>query len=286
MDWSCWQKLVELVRSLDPGPGSARFTYTDADIVLTWLWADANKRAVSWACERDSWPIFVRATARPSSSRMTRRLRTASVRALIDRIESALRGEPTGRWAYAVDGMVVRVARHSGDRNATFGAFGDRGYKLHAICDSTGKISVWRVTPLHCAETKMARRLVRAACVEGYLLADAGYDSTKLHATCVECDVQLVAPRKASRRGGGVRRGGTPPSRRRSIDLTECDRTGFGRALQGARKVIERVFARLENRFGVTHPPPSVRGLRRVRQWIQAAIILDLALDKFKPQPA
>ena len=284
MDWTRWRKLVGVVRSLDAGPSSARFTYTDAEIVLTWLWAGAHKRAVSWACRRESWPIFVRARPRPSPSRMTRRLRSASVRALIEAVERELRGEPIGRWLFAVDGMALHVARHSGDRMATFGAWGARGYKLHAICDSAGTIGVWRVTPLHCAETKMARRLLRNTHIEGYLLADAGYDSTKLHAACVKHDAQLVAPRKASRRGRGVKRGGTPPARRRSIDLTECDRTGFGRALQAKRKVIERVFGRLEMRFGIGHIPASVRGLERVRRWMQAVIILDLALDKFKPQ--
>ena len=81
MDWTRWKNLVELVRSLDPGSPSGRFKYNDADIVLTWLWASAHRRPVSWACRRESWPICVRVTRRPSPSRMTRRLRCKRVNA-------------------------------------------------------------------------------------------------------------------------------------------------------------------------------------------------------------
>ncbi len=283
MDWTRWKNLVELVRSLDPGKSSGRFTYSDADIVLTWLWAAAHLRAVSWACRGESWPIHVRGTRRPSPSRMTRRLRSKSVKALIEAVEQELRGVTVGRWLFAVDGKAMHVARHSADRLATFGAWGARGYKLHAICDMQGRIVAWRVTPMNCGETKMAKRLLHNSGVAGYVLGDSGYDSTKLHKACAEHDTQLIAPRKTTRRGRGVRRGGTTPPRRRSIDLTECDQTGFGSALQAARKTIERVFGRLENRFGIGRIPASVRGIQRVRRWIQAVIILDLVLDR-RPQ--
>lgn len=286
MDWTRWKKLVDLVRSLDPGPASGRFIYSDADIVLTWLWAVAHHRPVSWACKADSWPIWVRSAPRPSPSRMTRRLRSVGVLTLIASIERALRGAPAGRWLFAVDGKAIHVARHSHDRCATFGAWGARGYKLHVICDSAGEIACWRVAPMNCAETKIARRLVRDACLGGYLVADAGYDSTKLHEACARGGAQLVAPRKGSRRGGGVRRGGTTAPRRRSLDLTECDRTGFGTALLGARKVVERVFGRLELRFGIGRLPANVRGLERVRRWMQAVIILDLAFSNLRHRPA
>ncbi|QYK48123.1 MAG: transposase [Phycisphaeraceae bacterium] len=175
----------------------------------------------------------------------------------------------------ALDGKALRVASHSGDRTATFGAWGLRGYKLHAICDLAGSIVSWRLTPMHCHEAVMAKRMMRDMELNGYVLADSNYDSVKLYELCACKGGQLVVPRKDCRVGRGVRRSGTHPDRRRAIDMLEQSMTGFGRGLLSLRRVIERVFARLEMTHHVGLIPPHVRGIERVRRWIQAIIILD-----------
>jgi len=277
MDRTIWVALRELVRGLNRPSGSRRPTFSDADIILTFLWAVLNGRPVSWACRPDAWPIFERHVRRPSPSRMSRRLRTRSVQALLESVQRALAHDPAGTLGAIIDGKVLRVARHSRDKQATFGGAGLRGYKLHLACDLRGRILGGKVTPLHCHEAVMARRLLRSMPLSGYLLADANYDSVALHEQCAAKGAQLVAPRMRSRVGRPLDRRCDTPPRRRAITMLEFDRTGFGTRLYGLRSQIERVFGRLEMRHHLGVLPPHVRGLARVRSWIAAVIVLDLA---------
>lgn len=276
MDRTIWGVIAVLVRRLDRSHTGGRLTFTDADIVLTFLWAVAHRRPVSWACRRDSWPIFERHVRRPSPARMSRRLRSREVQDLFDRAERVLRPTLLGLVALLLDGKPMRVASHSIDREATFGAYGLRGYKLHAFCDILGRIVSWRVTPMHCYEPEIARRLVRDLPEHAYVLADANYHSSRLFKSCADRGVQLIAPRRKSSRGKGVRRTRNEPSRLRCIDMLEAGGR-FGPGILSRRRGIERVFGRLEMNHGLGYLPSSVRGLHRVRLWTQAVVILDLA---------
>ena len=276
MPWNDWLEVVRFVRSLDRRRYNGRFEFTDADIVLTFLWATLHRRSVFWACRSDAWPIFVRHVARPSPTRVSRRLRDESAAALLEAVlQRVLHSGHHTPLVDIADGKAITVASHSRDRDATFGHFGMRGYKLHAVCDISGRIRARRLTPLHCYEPTIAGRLVRDLKPSGYLLADANYDHTELHGRCAATGAQLVAPRSNARRGRGTRRTGVPPSRRRAIDMIELDPTGFGRKLFNLRRTIERVFGRLETRFGINRPPAWIRTLPRVRRWIDAILILD-----------
>lgn len=277
MPWNNWLVVVRLVRSLDTRGYSGRFEYTDSQIVLTLLWAVLHRKPVCWACRAEAWPVFARAEPRPSPARMSRRLRLEPVVGLLRRVEEALRGDTTGVLVSALDGKCLCVSAHSGDRTATFSGRGLRGYKLHALSDLRGRVLAWRVTPMHPHEARVARRLLSQTPLNGYVLADANYDTVALYSLCASRGVQMLAPRQASRIGGGVRRHGTHPARQHAIDMVECGRSGFGPQLLRQRGVIERVFARLEHDHGVGRPPPWVRGIDRVRRWMSAVIILDLA---------
>jgi hypothetical protein len=285
MDRTIWVKLRAVVRGLDDRPRDGRLTFSDADIVLTLLWAVLHGRAVSWACRREAWPIFEMHVRRPSPARMSRRLRSPEVMGLIEKVRAALTHDPAGQLALAVDGKVMRVARHSRDRSATFGGFGLRGYKLHLICDLEGRIVGFRVTPLHCHEAVMARRMIRPLRIDGYLLADTNYDSVALHKQCAAKGGQLVAPRMPSRRSKPPGRRYNLPARQRAVNMLECDLTGFGPTLLAQRDVIERVFGRLEMRYRIGTPPPNIRGLRRVRTWIAAIVILELGRTSLLSNP-
>jgi hypothetical protein len=277
MDQTIWVRVRALIRELDADPRGGRYTFSDADIALTQLWAVLHGKPVSWACRPRNWPIWERRVRRPSPSRMSRRLRTAGVTGLLAAAEAELKKTPRGTLALAIDGKAMTVARHSQDRCARFGAFGLRGYKLHLVCDLAGQIRGWRVTPLHCHEAVIARRILGPIGVEGYVLADANYDAIYLHELCARTGGQLVTPRARSRVGKPLDRRRDTPQRQRSTLMLELDLTGFGKALYSQRRVIERTFARLELNHRIGQVPSHVRGLRRVRLWMQAVILLDLA---------
>ncbi len=80
--------------------------------------------------------------------------------------------------------------------------------------------AAWRVAPMQKDERAMGRRMLKRAAVQGYLLADANFDSNELHDVCLERGVQLVAP---PRYGFGRRRGHRrqSPARLRSLDALE-----------------------------------------------------------------
>lgn len=279
MDWNNWMALVRLVRSLDQRVYSGRFRFTDADIVLTWLWAVEHRRPTLWACRPHAWPVFVRHIARPSPSRMTRRLADHAEAAEL--LESVLQHLLTlaaaAAWLVVIaDGKAITVSAHSRDRQATFGVYGLRGYKLHALCNPRGFVIARRVTPLRNHEVEITRRMLRDLAPQGYTLGDANYECRRMYECCAATGAQMVAPRKHSAVGRGTRRRGMPAGRRRSIDMLETDHTGFGRALLRERRTVERCFGRLETKHGLTRPPAWIRGLRRVRRWVDAILVLDL----------
>jgi transposase len=276
MAWNDWLELVALVRSLDTRAYNGRFDYTDSEILLTHLWAVIHRQPDSWACRRENWPLFVRRIARPSCSRLSRRLRSAEVQELGRALFARLRAQmPHCPLLLIADGKAILVSSHSRDRRASFGCYGLRGYKLHALCDSRGLIVCFRVTPLHTHEVEMTCRMLRELPAVGYVLGDSNYENKHLYRQCDQSGAQLLAPRRAKHRGRGTRKK-IERSRRRGIDMLEQSRTGFGPALLNQRRAIERCFGRLEMNYGLTRAPAWVRGLDRVRRWVSAIVSLDL----------
>lgn len=275
-----WSAVVRLVRSVDDAKHRRTPRFSDSQILLTLLWARLHHRPVCWACRPASWPLWERRRTRPSPTTMTRRLRSASVVAMIERLESAVQADAPAELVHAVDGKPLVVSRHSTDPDARHGrgAGGyDKGYKLHVVCGLSGRVCCWRVTPLSTPEHEMARRMVQGGGIStGYLLADTLFDWDTLHTRCEQQGVRLLAPRRPTRRGRGTRqRGRVGAARQACIAAMETPHACFARDLHGQRAVVERVFARLETRWHIGHPPFYVRRLRRVRLWVQAALILD-----------
>lgn len=252
--------------------------YGDAVIAEVYFWSAIHDRPVSWACHPEHWPARVRPRRIPGQSRMSRRLRTRSVRQLIDALEErVLRADPTPPLACALDGKPLVVGPHSHDRNATWG-FGSggraKGYKLHLLWSLRGAVMEWRVAPMNIDERSMARRMLRHARVSGYILADALFDANHLYDEALRHGGQLVAPRRmGSHRGLAV--GRHSPARLRSKDLLENTVSTFGRDLFDLRRGIEREFGYLTSTGGLlTHLPAWVRSYPRVRLWVQAKLIL------------
>lgn len=264
--------------------------YADADIVLVAFWAALHDRPIDWACRRSSWPPARRPRALPHQSRLSRRLRSPSVRWLICLVQlGLLRG--LGACAVAVlDGRAMVVSRYTTDRDAKRGwAHGGfaRGYKVHALIDArTGRTLLTLVTPLNVAECVAARVLLSQAKGCGLLakhaliLADANYDSNPLHRHAARLGLRLLAPRRKPGTGLGFSAvGGHHANRLVSIAATETDPT-LASKIAAVRGGIERAFSRqVCTGGGLRELPAWVRTLPRVRLWVALKIMVHLVRD-------
>jgi hypothetical protein len=291
MERELWKKVYRLVESLSRSRPRTRVRFSDRVIVLVALRAGLCDRTIRWACDGRNW-TRLRPRRLPSESTMSRRLRTASVRALLDAIEAHLRtiaeerfapgGVVPGSLVKIADGKPLPVGGHSKDPDARNGRGAGgmaRGYKLYALWGDGPLPYAWDVRPMNASEPAVAAELVARLPGCGYLLADAVYDVNPLYEAAAAAGHQLVAPRKRPKAGLGHRR--HSPHRLRSIELL---RGAFGRSLHQLRDRIERQFARMTNFAGGLAPLPNwVRRLHRVRRWVQCKLILHAL--RTLPQP-
>jgi len=279
MEHQLWKQIVAMLGKVCKRPRQSRETYSDVEIVKTWLWAVLHDRPVSWACQAENWPTHERRWPKPSSSRMSRRLRTPSVQCLLQEIERQALTHRGQQLVWVIDGKPLVISGCSKDRQAGYGrAVGGKakGYKLHTVVNLHGEVAAWRVAPMNKDERVMAHRLLRSATFQGYLLADSNYDSNKLHELCQQRgNLQLVCPRRyGPERGHGHRR--QSPGRLRSKALLENPQAQFGQQLLDQREAIERFYGSLSCwGGGLTHLPPWARTYRRVHRWVQAKLILN-----------
>ncbi len=101
--------------------------------------------------------------------------------------QAVVRSRGDKRLVWVIDGKPLIVSGSSSDRQTGFGRAqrgNARGYKLHLIQGIDGLVAAWRIAPMNKDERVMARRMVRTADIQGYLLADANYDSNPLHEVC------------------------------------------------------------------------------------------------------
>jgi hypothetical protein len=272
------RKVQGLLRRLGRRRSSRRQRYTDGAIVEVYFWSVICDRPVAWACDPSNWPPGLRRGTLPSQPAMSRRLRTAAVRALIDRIEHLAR-PPVQRPALVgvMDGKALTFALHSGDAQSGTGrGVGHiaRGYKIHAVVDAAGRLLIWRLASLNIDERVMAKRLLRDMPPCAYVVADAHYDSNSLYQIAAQRGMQLVTPRRYGP-GKGLGHQAHHPARLRSKALLEENASPFGAELLRHRRTIERVFAWLTGfAGGLVGLPPWVRTYRRVKAWVQSKIIL------------
>lgn len=265
--------LAALAAVVQPRRRAARFP--DARIAGVYFWAVLHDRPTGWACDRSNWPIHLRRAALPSPATMSRRLRTAGVRALLGRVERRANGPGYSAAFWLIDGKPLPVGGASRDPHAGYGrAAGGKakGYKLHAIVGGGG-VAAWRLAPMNADERTMATRMVRAAGLGGYLVGDGNYDSNPLHGACDRAGgPQLITPR---RRGGGMGHRRQADGRVRSVERTENPDPRFAARLFADRAAIEREFARLTSGVGGLQPLPGfVRTYPRVFRWVQAKLTI------------
>jgi hypothetical protein len=210
---------------------------------------------------------------------MSRRLRSPGVRALADKVEAELKALQTiDKRVGAIDGRPLTINPYSKDRDARWGyairGFGF-GYKLHVVWGRGLVPLAWELLPLNASEPRVAteRLLPRLPRATGkrYLLGDCAYDTNPLHAAAAERGYQLLAPPKRSGNDLGHR----PHHPARLIGLAQL-KTPYGSRLYKRRGMVERFFANWATRdIGLDTLPAHVRRLPRIKQFVQAKIILN-----------
>jgi hypothetical protein len=276
MDRELWLALYHFVaHSQVQGKG---WLYTTGEIVMVYFWAVVHDRPMCWAVDKRNWPDDLRPVMLPSQSQLSRRMRGSDVVEMMTEIEnqfSAMVGAEQ-RLIRIIDGKPLDVSNVSKDAGAGYGrAAGGKhnGYKLHVVHAGGPTPLAWGLTSMNVSEKKMAAALIPTLPGEGYLLGDGEYDTNNLHDAAHQAGHQLVAPKRGKNTGLGHRR--HSPYRLRSIELLQ---SRFGKALLKSRKQIEREFGTLVSfGGGLTCLPAWVRGLRRVRNWVHAKILVNAA---------
>ena len=162
MERELWKVLYTLGRLLDKRRSLG--LYRDADIVGAFLWAVAHDRTTNWTTNKKNWPaelgIYI-----PSQSTMSRRLRSTSVRQLMDDMwgNFVLMSVLAKDWVKVVDAKPLPVGGHSKDPDARWGhgvrGFA-KGYKLFAIYGEGPLPLTWRVAAMNAGETTIAKGML------------------------------------------------------------------------------------------------------------------------------
>lgn len=278
MERQLWNAIVQLINEINKPNLSGNFRFCIGQVLKVWFWAVVHDRPVSWATRRENWPVQLRRTPLPSNATMSRRLRSGPVREVLQLLEQrVLAPKDPGQLVWMIDGKPLPIGGCSKDRQAGYGRAAScmaRGYKLHALVGKTGDLAQWRVAPMNVDERTMAKRMVKASKVTGYIVGDKNYDSNPLHQICDQTGrLQLVARcRKGAHRR--LAKGPHAAGRLRSKEMLEDPVPGFGNDLVEQRDSIERFFANLCNwGGGLTYLPAWVRTYRRVHRWVQAKLI-------------
>lgn len=254
----------------------AHNTHTDATIVLVLIWAALHGRSVLWATRPSHWPGDLRPRGGlPSQSCVSRRMHTLGVMTLMQRLEDQLRNALPSGDIKLIDGRPLPVGGCSKDPDAKRGYGAGqmmRGYKLHLLCDQSGAVDRWHLTPMNHSEPDAATRLIEHAQDAAYTLGDGIYDQNKLYDLAAEHGMQWVA---LPRRGGAKAPGHRQHSPHR-LAIWSWVRSAAGRRLIGkARNAIERVNAwQGQAAIGLNALPHHVRRLHRVRLWVSLKIVL------------
>jgi hypothetical protein len=258
---------------------SKRCIYSDLDILKVYYWSVIHCRPISWAVRRENWPSNMRELKLPSSSAMSRRMKSASIKGKQQQLDIKLvKPQEDSDLVCFIDGKPLTIGGCSKDRQAGYGrAAGGmaKGYKLHAIVLNTGEFLAWRIAPMNKDERVMAERMLKQMELQGYIIGDSNYDSNRLHAVCDrQGNVQFVAARRHGPHSGTGHSRQTP-GRLRSMQMLEDPENALGKTLLHQRDQIERHFGNFTSWWGgLTHLPPWVRTYPRVHRWVQAKLII------------
>ena len=271
-----WKRIYRYVRLAGDIDHNLLHAYPDNLIVGVLLWGALNDRPVSWACERQHWPGAIRPGTLPSQSCMSRRLRTQSVVAVLERSYQALREElPSGMLKF-IDAKPLPVGGCTKDHDALYGRAASckaRGYKLFCLCDGLSKAADdWLLGPMNWSEQKAADIFLSRITPGCVVVGDGEYDVSRLYDAAAARDSALLAPVPAKARGTGHHY--LSPHRQTGLALA---RSTAGIELLMSRIGIEQSFGQLTSFGGGLGPLPAwIRRPHRVVVWIAAKFLIDL----------
>ena len=251
-----------------------RALFSDRLIVLLYFWTVLHDRPMTWSLRRCHYNRLFRPRKLPSISQLNRRIASDRFQQILQRIHEHLVGDVRFKGLF-IDGKPLCVSAVSGDRARRSGHISGgfaKGYKLHAVMSSDGKIPVFCVCPLNMHEMPVARRMLTCLPdLSGVLvMADGNYDSHVLHKDVDTYGGWLIThPRGSAKHPVTLRQMG--PARRLLLKMWESN-PKLMRAIYKQRTAIERLFGNLSNLLGPL--PNCVRGLARVRRWAGAKICL------------
>ena len=276
MDGELLRRLYKAVGEVASRAAGRRCSFSDFDILLTFVLAALASKPLSWACRRSNRPLWCWRVNVPTPSTMSRRTRAKHFRLLLLRLDAALKARLPGSSLKYLDGKPLLVAGHSKDpdarRGRAPGGWG-RGYKLHAIINACGAVEAFAVTALDAGEATVAREPLVPACdLRGALaLADGSFDSNNLYGSVSDAGGTLLAPRRKPGTGLGHGRR-QHPDRLRAIEQLEHS-PGGAADFRRLRLGVEQCFG-LMTHLGLGALPPWVRRLRRVRMWVMGKAIV------------
>ena len=281
MERERWLQLYALAQALSRS-WTHGHRFSTAWIVAVYFWAVLHDRPVSWACCRAHWPAEQAVGALPSQATMSRRLRSAPVQLLLQRMEDALAqanareehsAPPPAETVTIIDAKPLPIGGYSKDRDARWGrSCGGcaRGYKFYALWGAAPLPVAWEIQAMNVSEKRVAAQLLARAPGRGWLLGDAQYDSNQLYDQAFAQGYRLLAPR---RKRGGL--GHHYQSPHRLAAIAELEGGGWRRFHQ-QRTQIERHFGHWTSFGGGLAGLPSwVRTLGRVRRWVQAKLLIN-----------
>jgi hypothetical protein len=279
MEHQLWTAIVPHLIELDQTPRPTHHTYSDSHILAVYLWAVLHDRTQAWACDRRNWPLHLRRRPLPSESTLSKRLRSPSVLALFRALFVALTTPTHPGVFWMMDGKPLPVSGVSGDAQAACGRGAGglaRGYKLHAILNIPGDIAAAEVTALNIDERVVAQRLLGAADIAGYIVADANYDSNRLHGCCdTRGNRQLITPRRYARTARSTGHRPQSAGRLRCLEWWGQPAPRFIDGLLHSRGEIERRFGTWVCTAGGLGPLPAwVRTRSRVDRWVRAKLLI------------
>lgn len=283
MERQLWGIISTHLTTISRVVSKGRFIHSTAKIVRIYLWSVIHDRPVYWALDKRNWSGVKPPPQMPNQSTMSRRMRHPKTLAMINQLMDQL--QPIDRHALVLrmDGKPLPVAKHSQDKQATIGrgAGGfQKGFKIHAIYSENSRPVAYRVAPMNVDERVVAKEMLEQTPLgEGYLLADANYETNNLYDQASSLGRILVTPRRFKNAKG------LGQSRKHSVHRIEMIQrmkapSSFIRNLLKTRSQVETHFANLSNfAAGLTHLPPWVRGCR-VSTYVTAKILIRIAKDK------
>jgi Transposase DDE domain len=284
MEGELWPEVYRILHEESnqrPRPKHAQFS--DLRILEVYFWAVLHDRPTHWACRQENWPVRERWQGLPCDSTMSVRLRTLSVRLLMQAVLDRLHAGGDPALVEILDSKPLAVGGYSKDHDAHWGWAATakaRGYKLFFGWGRGVTPDAWTLGPMNVSDQEAGIKLVPRLSGAAYILGDAGYDSNPLHATCDRCGCQLVAPRKKPSTSLG--HCSHAAGRLRSLQMLEWPvllgtaASAFARDLYAMRAKIERDYGNLCGFGGGLQPLPSwVRTPHRVAFWVAAKLVID-----------